>query len=125
MAAIIPSLLVESHAEFERRLRLVENDCTIVHVDVMDGTLVPNTSWFDALAVGEMRTKVAFELHLMVENPLPIIAAWKKYVAGLKRAIVHAEIHRPLGAALEQNRAVPTLQKAAPLSPRTPPRAPP
>ena len=117
---IIPSLLVESSAEFERRLRLVEEGCTTVHVDVMDGTLVPHTSWFDALAVGEMRTPVAFELHLMVENPLPIITAWKKHVMGIKRAIIHAEIHRPLGAVLEQIREVHKLETGVALNPETP-----
>ena len=76
MIEIIPSLLVESRDEFERRLRLVEHDCEMVHVDILDGSLFGNTNWFDAKQVGALRTPVVFELHLMVENPLPIIAAW-------------------------------------------------
>ena len=97
MIHIVPAFLVESEKEFERNLRLVENDCSLIQVDVLDGSLFPNTCWFDAERIGNLKTNVEMELHLMVENPLPIIEAWKKYVPTFKRAIVHTEMHRPSG----------------------------
>jgi ribulose-phosphate 3-epimerase len=97
MTHIVPAFLVESEKEFERNLRLVENDCSLIQVDVLDGSLFPNTCWFDAERIGNLKTNVEMELHLMVENPLPIIEAWKKHVPTFKRAIVHTEMHRPSG----------------------------
>jgi ribulose-phosphate 3-epimerase len=98
MTHIVPAFLVESEKEFEQNLRLVENDCSLIQVDVLDGSLFPNTCWFDAERVGNLKTNVEMELHLMVENPIPIIEAWKRHVPTFTRAIVHAEMHRPTGA---------------------------
>lgn len=120
MIEIIPSILVDSEREFARRLRLIEDDCETVHVDILDGTLFPVTNWFDAASVGAMRTPVRFELHLMVENPLPIIEAWKREVVGTRRAIVHAEMHRPLGAVLDHIKSVLKLETGIALNPETP-----
>ncbi len=102
MCQIVPSLLVESKDEFEQRLRLVEGGADLVHVDVLDGTLFPQTNWHDARAVGALRTSAKFELHLMVENPLPIAEAWQTHVPGLTRAIVHAEMSHPAGAVIRE-----------------------
>lgn len=120
MIEIIPSILVDSEKEFERRLRLVEGHAKVVHVDILDGTLFPETNWFDARSVGAFDTPVLFELHLMVKNPLPIIADWKKHVEGTKSAIVHAEIERPLGIVLEHIREVEQLEAGVALNPETP-----
>lgn len=120
MIEIIPSLLVESAAEFERRLRLVENDCETVHVDILDGSMFGNTSWHDARAVAAMRTHVKYELHLMVENPLPIIEAWHEHVKNTRRAIVHAEITRPFGTVLEHIREMMKLEGGIAINPETP-----
>ncbi|PJE76952.1 hypothetical protein COV05_02040 [Candidatus Uhrbacteria bacterium CG10_big_fil_rev_8_21_14_0_10_48_16] len=97
MIEIVPAFLVKSEKEFERNLRLVENDCRLIQVDVLDGSLFPNTCWYDAERIGALKTNVEMELHLMVENPIPIIEAWKKYVPTFTRAIVHTEMHRPSG----------------------------
>lgn len=120
MIEIIPSLLVESAAEFERRLRLVENDCETVHVDILDGSMFGNTSWHDARAVAAMRTNVKYELHLMVENPLPIVEAWHAHVNGTIRAIIHAEISRPVGAVLEHVREFLKMEGGVAINPETP-----
>lgn len=117
---IIPSILVESHQEFERRLRLVEGGCETVHVDILDGSLFPETNWFDAKAVGALRTNVKYEIHLMVENPLPIITEWQRHVSGLVRAIVHAEMHRPIGAVVSQIRDLMKLEAGIAVNPETP-----
>ena len=60
MKKIVPAFLVQSAKEFEGKLRLVENDCTLIQVDVLDGSLFENTSWFDAETVGAMKTNVEF-----------------------------------------------------------------
>lgn len=120
MTEIIPSILVQSHKEFEQRLRLVEGGCETVHVDILDGSMFPAMSWADAKAIGALRTHVKYEIHLMVENPLPIIEEWKRYVSGLHRAIVHAEIDRPLGAVVAHIRDLLHLEAGVALNPETP-----
>ncbi|KKR84593.1 MAG: ribulose-phosphate 3-epimerase [Candidatus Uhrbacteria bacterium GW2011_GWF2_41_16] len=117
---LIPSILVESQKEFEQRLRLVENNVQTIHVDILDGTLFPFTNWHDAETVAGMQTSVRYELHLMVSNPLPIIAEWVKYVPQTCRAIVHAEIERPLNKILEQIRTVHCVEAGVALNPETP-----
>lgn len=97
MATIVPALLVESQGEFEHKLRLVEGVVDLIQVDVLDGSLFSNTCWYDPERIGALQTHVKMELHMMVENPLPIIEAWQKYVPTFCRAIVHAEAHRPTG----------------------------
>lgn len=120
MIEIIPSLLVESAAEFERRLRLVEHDCKTVHVDILDGSMFGHTSWHDVRAIAAMRTNVRYELHLMVENPLPIVEAWHEHVKGTIRAIIHAEISRPFGSVLEHVKDFLKLETGIALNPETP-----
>lgn len=120
MPQIVPAFLVTSEKEFEEKLRLVENDCTLIQVDVLDGSLFPNISWFDPIAIGQMSTKVEMELHLMVENPLPIIEAWQKYVPTFKRAIVSAEMHRPDGVVVAYAKDILTIETGVAIDPETP-----
>lgn len=120
MIELIPSVLVTSREEFETKLRQVEHECKTIHVDILDGSLFPNTTWFDARSVGNMRTDVQYEIHLMVENPLPIVEAWKRHVAQLVRAIVHAEMHRPLGVILNHLIDDWQLETGVAINPETP-----
>lgn len=120
MAEIIPAFLVHSHDEFERKLRQVEDYCQTIQVDILDGSLFPNTTWYDARSVGAMRTKVEYELHLMVNNPLPIIEEWQKHVGNLKRVILHAEMNRPVGAVLEHVKTFNHLEVGIAINPETP-----
>lgn len=120
MSQIVPAFLVTSEKEFEEKLRLVENDCSLIQVDVLDGSLFPNISWFDPLAIGQMSTTVEMELHLMVENPIPIIEAWQKHVPTFKRAIVSAEMHRPDGAVTAHVKDMLSLEVGIAINPETP-----
>jgi len=117
---IIPGILAQSQNEFEQRLRLIENEITTVQVDILDGSMFGATSWFDAETVGTYNTPVQFELHLMVENPLPIIDAWAKYVPNTVRAIIHAELDRPLGTLIELIHQNAKLEAGVALNPETP-----
>ena len=120
MIELIPSILVESQEEFERRLRLVDAHVKTVHVDVLDGTMFPQMSWYDERAVGAIETPVVFELHLMVENPLPIIKQWKDQVKNLKRAIIHIELDRPISTLIENIKQWDKLETGLAINPETP-----
>ena len=117
---IIPSLLVDGKEAFERRLRLVENHVKTVAVDILDGSTYQVTNWFNAEAISAMHTPVQFILHLMVENPLPIIEKWMRLVPNTVRAIIHAESDRPLGAIIQQIQQTYKMEAGLALNPETP-----
>jgi len=120
MSQIVPAFLVESFEEFETKLRLVEPHTKFIQVDVLDGSLFGQTNWFDAEQIGTLKTDVEMELHLMVKNPLPLVEAWKKYVPTFKRAIIHAEIDRPVGAMVDQIKDKLGLEVGVAVNPETP-----
>ena len=117
---IIPAILVQSQNEFEQRLRLVEKQVSTVQVDILDNSMFNKSSWFDPEVVGTLETSVKFELHLMVENPLPIIDAWAKHVSNTTRAIIHAELDRPLGTLIELIHQNCKLEAGIAINPETP-----
>lgn len=120
MTQIVPAILVKDGETFETQLHAVENDCQRIQVDILDNTLFPNETWNDPEAVGAMNPNVEIELHLMVENPLPIIKAWKEHVPSFKRAIVHAEMHRQLGSVTSYIKDILKLEVGIAVNPETP-----
>lgn len=93
---IIPTVLCKDAASAKRRIGLVQASVQTVQIDIMDQTLVPNNTWFNADTVATWTFDVDYEIHLMVNDPLPIIHAWKR-VPNFVRAIVHAETPTKLG----------------------------
>ncbi|MDH4143924.1 MAG: ribulose-phosphate 3-epimerase, partial [Acidimicrobiia bacterium] len=93
-----------------------------IHWDVMDGRFVPNlTIGPDVVASCRGWVDVAFEAHLMVDEPSPELLG--RFVdAGCGIVMVHAEacrhLHRSLGAVAEAG-ATPAVV----LNPATPPSA--
>lgn len=120
MLEIVPAILVQSEKEFKMNLHAVENDCSLVQIDILDGTLFKNITWNDAQKVGSIKTDVEIELHLMVENPIPIIQEWMQHVKTLKRVIVHAEMHRPIGSIVSNIKDISDLEIAVAINPETP-----
>lgn len=90
MATIIPAILVETLDAFRERLETLP-DAETFSIDIMNGTFVSPTTFFDADAISTLHTDAQFELDLMVSDPLPIVEAWNK-LPNTIRAIVHAEI---------------------------------
>jgi ribulose-phosphate 3-epimerase len=120
MTQIVPAILAKSKQQFESQLRAVEHECTLIQVDALDNTLFPNANWFDAKEIGSLQTTAQMELHLMVENPIPIIEAWKQNVTTFVRAIVSAEMERPLGAVVHHIKDVLNLEVGVAINPETP-----
>ena len=97
---IAPSLLSADAACWGEELKLVEAcGLTAIHLDIMDGHLVPNLT-FGPGPVAMLRplSKMEFDVHLMVEHPDALIPAFLK--AGADSLTVHAEacvhLHRTL-----------------------------
>lgn len=120
MSELIPAILANSKQEFEEKLRVAEKLSSTIQVDILDGTMFNATNWHDIEAVAAMETSAAFELHLMVNNPLPIIAEWVAKIPNVKRAIIHAEIERPLGKILEEIHVTHLIEAGVAINPETP-----
>lgn len=90
MIKIIPAILTNSLEEFERIIRLLEPHTERVHLDIADGVFVPNETIKGHSELELIETRLKFDVHLMVNDPIGEIALWdNKGIAD--RFIVHVE----------------------------------
>lgn len=91
MKYLAPSVLSADFANLGEEVRLVsEAGAEYIHLDIMDGTFVPNIT-FGAPVIKKLRpcTKAVFDVHMMVQNPgrfLDDVAA-----AGANQIAIHQE----------------------------------
>ncbi len=85
---IIPTILVKTFDEAKEKIRLVENYVNWVQLDIMDGIFVENTTWNNPNDLKDFKTKIKFEVHLMIDKPENSIENWLNVV---DRIIVHQE----------------------------------
>lgn len=86
--------------------------------DVMDGRFVPNLTFGpDVIAANRRHVSLGFEVHLMVDNPDPMLPRWVE--AGCEIVIVHAEATRHLHHTLSAIRDLGARAGVA-LNPATP-----
>ncbi len=114
---LLPAILVNNINDFRARLDVLPKHVEAVSVDIMDGTFVSPTSFYDAAAVKEIESDVHYELDLMVNDPLPIVHAWAALPQTV-RAIVHAEIPQDVRQVCNEIRAL-GLEVGIALLPKT------
>jgi len=90
MAELIPAILALDPVDFTKKLRRVESFVECVQVDCLDGTFLPEVSWFDGIGIKLIETPVKYDLHLMVKDPVAVVDSWKE-VPTLQRATFHLE----------------------------------
>ena len=99
---IAPSFLAADFSKVREEVEMLnESDADWVHVDVMDGVFVPNISFgFPVIKQIKKYSTKPLDVHLMIANPDPYIAEFKK--AGADILTVHYEacthLHRTLQA---------------------------
>lgn len=113
---IIPAILAKNSEEFQNKLSILDDHAEEVQIDIMDGQFVPEKTSQNPVEAAKHNLK--YELHLMVEDPEAEIERWaplppapshlprvKSRGQGMglvTRAIIHAEIKKPLKPIIEK-----------------------
>lgn len=97
---IIPSINVSDFSEIKRRLKLVEQFVSWVHLDVSDGVFSKHVSWHESKDLIGFESKIKIEVHLMTSNPEKNIENWLMTPAS--RIIFHQEATRSHNLIIEK-----------------------
>ncbi len=121
MQKIAPSILSADGSRLGEEIAAVEAaGADLLHIDIMDGHFVPNLTIGPGLVASlRHRTRLPFDVHLMIENPERYIDEFAK--AGSDWITVHVEaavhLHRIVHLIREKGvRAGVSLNPATPLS---------
>ena len=90
MSTIIPGILEQSWEDIEKKIELVLPFADTIHIDLLDGTFAENTSYLDPQPFKKYTDEIAFELHLMVDDPLSYVKPFAE--AGFRRFLGHIEM---------------------------------
>ena len=70
MVRIAPSILSGNFLNLEPDIRMVNKNADLIHIDVMDGSFVPNVSFgFPVVEAIAKAVTVPMDVHLMIVNP--------------------------------------------------------
>lgn len=122
---VSPSILAMDFNNIEIETNKINNtDCEFIHLDVMDGKFVPNTT-FDYNLIKKLKFKQIFDTHLMIEKPLSVLDTYIKisdYVTFHYEAESHNDIldylknkkYSRIGLSIKPNTSVLVLEEMLP-----------
>lgn len=98
---VAPSILSADFSRIGEEIREVEQaGCDLIHVDVMDGHFVPNLTIGPPVIKSFRKvTKLPFDVHLMIDEPLTYIQDFRR--AGADWITIHVEATKKIDETLE------------------------
>ena len=120
--SVVPAILVNSAEAFREKINntRLRRLTSFFQIDVLDGTFTDQTNFADPEIISKMTCLPAFELHFMVQDPLPQIERFIKLIPNVKRIIVHAEIQTDLKKLIISIKSIAPLEIGLALNPETP-----
>ena len=113
MQKVIPAILTSDPEYLRAKLQLFQGESEWLHIDIMDGTLVPGRT-VNLFELGEASEFFNLEIHLMVEDPFKYFEDCSGVRA--KRVLFHAEAIEDIPAFLEKAKNF-EFQKSVALGP--------
>jgi len=86
---IIPSILEPDEQSFRSRYLALLPHIKLVQLDVLDGSFLPFENFHDPQYIDLLKTKMQFEIHLMIEPVVDKLAMWNR--TWVKRIYFHIE----------------------------------
>ncbi|GAA0176946.1 ribulose-phosphate 3-epimerase [Clostridium sediminicola] len=119
MVRIAPSILSADFKCLEKDVRELErNGIEVLHIDVMDGSFVPNISFgFPVISALRPITNMMFDVHLMIETPSRFIEEFVN--AGADLITVHYEAEKHLDRTIDYIKSF-GIKAGISLNPATP-----
>ena len=101
MVELVPSILSADFSRLGEQVEAAERGGgSVIHIDIMDGHFVPNLTMGPPVVKSLRKvTKLPFDCHLMIENPVDFIPEFAE--AGANWISVHYEACRHLHRTLE------------------------
>ena len=124
MAILSPSILAADPMNMQKDLEnAAQAGAKWLHIDVMDGTFVPNLSFgYSTVKAVNGISDLLLDVHLMIEKPIRYVEQFCKAGADILTIHVEADTPENTKAALEQIRAL-GVKPGIVLKPKTPAQA--